>query len=519
MYKKYLFLLSLFIFSIFTISPALAQSTENDLDQKCFTQAECKAARAEMGVPIDQQGNGFYYNTAETRTACKDRKDENGTELGFCLPAGQTSTSVKFGGVSKFANIAVFIQFMYRYGVIFAGILAVIVIIIAGLQWTASGGNSSTIESAKKRIAGAVTGLILASASYIILNTINPSTLNLRLPQIWMIRGSQIENSYKYCMAIPATAQGRTGWVSPKIAPFQDNYQAIPAASFQDAFTFEERGDYTDLVFPLKKESSISKCGEKMYIQGTEGNSCIGTYCQSGFCFDDTKLCLELPVQNGGIAGRITWEPGKFLDEISLKVACEDGDSITVEDIEDIELGEAKQYYFFLNIKNKAIGECGSLEKIKGYFFVVQANDSDSGTTNDDEWIGGRSFCTLVAGNSCGFYGESSIDNDEAEKFIGPISQIGELFSPLEIHGEGRQGLVCDLKITKESMPNLGDGAISLAFSGAARLISEQVGDTFDAIVMNGLTKTKPCEYLKKQDAKFDQAIEERRRARNAGAP
>jgi hypothetical protein len=510
MYKKYfLGLFSLLLLG--TVFPTNVAQSQKDLDQRCFTQEECRAARATMGVPVERQAEGFYNNNPETRTACRDTKDPSGVELGFCLPAGETTSAVKFGGVSKFANIGVFIQYIYRYGVVFAGILAVIVIIVAGLQWTASGGNSSTIESAKKRIVGAITGLILASTSYVILNTVSPSTLNLRLPQIWMIRPSPISNPYKYCMAMPAAkASDNSGWVAPKIAPFQENYRGIPAGNFQDAFT--AKGDLNAFLPAEKIQGPVAKCGEKMYVQGTEGDSCTGTYCPQGsFCFDEQKFCLPLPV-GSGIVGEIKATPAsKYVDQIWLKVACgSEGGKWTVEDIDSIDLGEAKNFYFFLNPETEAIDECGSKENIKGYFFIVEVNDSDTAQTDDDQWIGGRSFCTQVTGNSCGFYGASQINSGDAEQWIEALSNIGELFTVEEV-GKGFQ---CGLKISTETMPNLGNGVIVQALSDAGNLLGKTPGQIIDAATgstPDELQGKINCPHLKDLDAKYSKFMRENR--------
>jgi len=506
--KSFLFVLFL-VFGVFVIPHESVQAQE-DLDQKCFTRQECMAARAEMNLPVEDQGKGFYNNTAETRRACLDRKDSSGVELGFCLPAGQSETSVKFGGTSKFANIGIFIQYIYRYGVIFAGILAVIVIIVAGLQWTASGGNSSTIETSKHRITGAVTGLVLASTSYIILNTINPSTLNLRLPQVWLIRESAIENEYKYCMAIPAVPEGESGWIAPQIAPYQENYEAI--SNWVPAFGFEGNDRITSKYFPIKLENPVAKCGEKMVIKDTQGNSCIGTYCASGVCFDDKKECAQLAGGNG-IVGRISWEPGKYVDQIWLKVACETDDGWEVEDIESVDLGEAKNFYKFENVINEAIDECDGRQNVKGFFFIMEVNDSDNLNTNDDQWIGGRSFCSQAAGNSCGFYGDSSIDSDDAEEWVGALYDIQELFSLTDVE----KGLPCDLRVTTEAMPNLGNGATVLFFSGIGHLGGKTTGAFADALfdVNSGNAAGKAtCPYLEKRDQEFDKAIKARYKAK-----
>ncbi|MCF6276765.1 MAG: hypothetical protein L3J07_02865 [Candidatus Magasanikbacteria bacterium] len=76
-----------------------------------------------------------------------------------------------------------YISAVYKFAVAAGSIFAVIMIIVAGLQWmipgniTSSGGGDSkeTINKAKKRIAGAVTGLILLVGSYTLLYTINPN--------------------------------------------------------------------------------------------------------------------------------------------------------------------------------------------------------------------------------------------------------------------------------------------------------------------------------------------------------
>jgi len=70
-------------------------------------------------------------------------------------------------------------KFLYPFMLSVAAVLAVIMIIIAGLEMmTASEGLR---EDAKKKIWAAVLGLLLAVGSYLILKTINPQLLELKL--------------------------------------------------------------------------------------------------------------------------------------------------------------------------------------------------------------------------------------------------------------------------------------------------------------------------------------------------
>ncbi len=63
---------------------------------------------------------------------------------------------------------------VYKYSVVAISVLAVIMIMVAGIQWLVSGGSPDKINAAKKRIGGATIGIILAVGSYTILYTINP---------------------------------------------------------------------------------------------------------------------------------------------------------------------------------------------------------------------------------------------------------------------------------------------------------------------------------------------------------
>ncbi len=67
-----------------------------------------------------------------------------------------------------------YIEAIYKLSIGIAGVLAVLMIVIGGIEYIASAANPSLKESAKKRIWAAIGGLLLALSAYIILNTINP---------------------------------------------------------------------------------------------------------------------------------------------------------------------------------------------------------------------------------------------------------------------------------------------------------------------------------------------------------
>lgn len=171
---------------------ALASPSDPQSDPSCWKKEDCAKARTQL---LDKQWleltdeekkyaeGGFVKDSA----TCGD-----GDTWGKCLPGTLTETMIAFGGQRRFASVGEFLTKNYTYALSIAGILAAVMIIVAGFQWVTSGGNSEAITSAKKRIGGSVIGLFIAYMSYFILTTINPALVNLRLPQAWLIRNNNL---------------------------------------------------------------------------------------------------------------------------------------------------------------------------------------------------------------------------------------------------------------------------------------------------------------------------------------
>lgn len=76
---------------------------------------------------------------------------------------------------------------IYKYAIIIASIVSVIILIVAGFQWIVPDSSGENASDAKSRIAGALSGLIITVGSYTILYTINPELVqfrSLRIPYI-----------------------------------------------------------------------------------------------------------------------------------------------------------------------------------------------------------------------------------------------------------------------------------------------------------------------------------------------
>lgn len=271
--KKFLFLI--IFFSLLTPVVSLAASTDlaPSFNPICWRKDDCIATRAQI---LQQEVKG-----AKADAAGWLQEDPCTGDWGKCLPSGITVTEIAFGGKKEFANLGDFLKTNFDLAIAVAGILAVIMIIIAGVQWVTSGGNSEMITSAKKRIGGALTGLLIAYLSYTILNTINPALVNLRLPQNFLVRPFKI--APEYCRDIPADSK----------------------PLFAEAAKKDEKVDPKKMLDKNLKMVSTTpdqmSCGTKYFIEGGGGATCMGSFCG----VNSGKSCLPFTTNGDQIANNI----------------------------------------------------------------------------------------------------------------------------------------------------------------------------------------------------------------------
>lgn len=101
-----------------------------------------------------------------------------------------------------FPYLGEYLAAIYKYAVAATSILAVLVIIISGIQWmlpgnlltSGEGDQQQTINQSKKRIVGAIVGLLLALGSYTILYNINPDLVNFKSLKVLYIKGQTVND-------------------------------------------------------------------------------------------------------------------------------------------------------------------------------------------------------------------------------------------------------------------------------------------------------------------------------------
>jgi hypothetical protein len=77
-----------------------------------------------------------------------------------------------------------YINGFYKYFAGAMGVIAAMMVMWGGIKWLTAGGNSSRVKDAKDTVYSAMIALLLTFGSYILLYSINPEIVKLRLPTV-----------------------------------------------------------------------------------------------------------------------------------------------------------------------------------------------------------------------------------------------------------------------------------------------------------------------------------------------
>ncbi|MDO8260233.1 MAG: pilin, partial [Candidatus Magasanikbacteria bacterium] len=106
-----------------------------------------------------------------------------------------------------------YIKGFYNYAVGITAIVATVVLMIGGFQWIIAGGSGEKIGEAKAWITAALSGLVLALSSYMILSLVNPKLVNLEIQTIKPI--AKIEKNVSACCASDGTKVATVSTTDP----------------------------------------------------------------------------------------------------------------------------------------------------------------------------------------------------------------------------------------------------------------------------------------------------------------
>ena len=105
--------------------------------------------------------------------------------------------NVPIGDTKSVDDLGEYIRIFYEFFVTSAGVLAAAMMVIGGYKWITAAGNPSIISGAKEMVISAVTGLVLALTSFLLLTAINPNITSLAPLVIPVVNQLAVEGTAK----------------------------------------------------------------------------------------------------------------------------------------------------------------------------------------------------------------------------------------------------------------------------------------------------------------------------------
>jgi len=94
--------------------------------------------------------------------------------------------------ISEQTTAAEYIVYFFNLSVGIGAFIAVIVVVLAGIDWMTAGDNSSKITSAKGRIKNTLFGIAILMGCYLMLDAINPSLKNIKIDTLSCTDGIKV---------------------------------------------------------------------------------------------------------------------------------------------------------------------------------------------------------------------------------------------------------------------------------------------------------------------------------------
>jgi len=116
-------------------------------------------------------------------SACKSQQSISKT-LNSSSSKGANTTYTpmeKIPGSTSISDFPSYVKAIYKFGIWTIGIAALLMIMIGGFMYMTSAGNNATMGKAKGYITDALIGLVMAMTAYLLLYTINPDLVNVKI--------------------------------------------------------------------------------------------------------------------------------------------------------------------------------------------------------------------------------------------------------------------------------------------------------------------------------------------------
>lgn len=274
--------------------------------------------------------------TATTATAKTSPLVPN---LSVDIPTVTFSDVIEKDGALHINFLGDYISGLYVYLLDIGVIIAIVMIMIGGLQWTLSGGSimgdggKSSATAGKKRISNAITGLVLLICVYMILFIVNPNLVGLKPVTLISISEVELQNatsgeeggststmSNQECQDIvdQAHAEGEClisqSFASPTgLAPscnyhFRDSggdYKKIKNLDFSAGWDLAIKAPFDGTLTYKKRTVTDNRCGNTITLTGTgKASGASISICHVKDFLDETGT-VKTSVEQGGYIGHL----------------------------------------------------------------------------------------------------------------------------------------------------------------------------------------------------------------------
>ncbi len=446
----------------FPVLPVFAANEipQTPLRSVCFQGPECKAAPYE-GTPVES-------------SECK-AQEKAWVDAGYIFECHASDPTVQLQipigiGSTKITGLGNYIRRLYTYLIGISGVVAGLIIVWAGVTWLTSGGNPEHISSAKQKMGNAFVGLFLILGSYVILQTVNPALINLRVPPVKLARQELLgEEKCKKRQEYPCAG-------TPLVQPLQRTAAGLWSAGARHSYA-KEGGIYGC------DDTSIPKLIENPPCQqGVRPGQCRAQFCPQGAggCYTLLKgriredALTKLNALAGDTLANMRAAGAPLLGSITTQA---EGQVLLRKFLDDVEEGA------YVCVDKSACGGCS--DTVKWGACVSSACNCTLGilTTSATSTNTERVACMPPAGG-----GTECVDDSTCASGIcntGPIS---------DVCGPSQDGTLCNRHADCESgLCNTSELiTLQLGFSSGRCVGEHSVGGNDDCVIVSGREMCEP---------------------------
>ncbi len=250
----------------------------------CFFRAECLKQETKKGDNCDDKCNepGVVCHCFEPGHGCKD----GGGACYVKWPAVKLSVSI--GGATKVLDFADYVAKVFNYAIYVSLTVAGVMFVVGGFRWLNAGMSADAVNAGKKHIKDAIIGTLLTVGAVVILNTINPDILLLRLPKIPLIKKQYLAVCTQTEQCVPC---GKPYVVMRPIGSTASS--ATPGCG-----SVAYRPDDGPIPTTECKKDCPQKWSDKLAEKYELSAECIGKSCKLAGCTTDAKFRCRVAAPN-----------------------------------------------------------------------------------------------------------------------------------------------------------------------------------------------------------------------------